>query len=116
MKRRKVRVLKEMPFAKVGKELEVICGFGVDVVFINDTAHKVDPLIGEWLEWVEGEKSFEEKLRKEGYFRPEEIAQIAKEHYLGVFDKVDAKYNVFRSDMVPMEQVVECYRKALEDA
>ena len=57
---KKVRVLKEMPFAKVGEELSF------EDYFLMDAKTNSDVLFATgWLEWVEEEKSLEEKFEGE---------------------------------------------------
>lgn len=85
---KKVRVLKELPFASVGFEFEIdddFCCMGKFTFSLREIERWVHD---DWLEWVEEDKSLEEKL---GYHVSEHqvklIAQIAGEHYKAKFDK-----------------------------
>ena len=102
---KRVRVCKEMPFAKVGEELEV--KMEGDWQYIETGGERpimqypVIALINRgWLEWVEEDKSLEEKIYNwytDGHYiectdkwdrdNAKELAQIAKDYHLAVFDK-----------------------------
>ena len=88
---KKVRVLREMPFARVGTILE-IDSFLEDIVGALRAKG--------YVEWLEEDKSLEEKFRDRacekdshywGMLDLEKLAQIAKDHYLAVFDKIRRK-------------------------
>ena len=122
---KKVRVIKEMPFAKVGDVFEIY-----DTAYVSNAIKPgkvagmyedlcVDSFIREgWLEYVEEEKSLEEKLNV--WFKNKvrqyqssksldggQVAQIAKEHYLEVFNKATIRC---------VSNEIEIARKALEKA
>lgn len=102
---KRVRVLKEMPFAKVWEEFEVtefnlkheddyctIGDFNVDMKTLEKWFYDG------WLEWVEEDKSLADEIHGEwikpgvdavtiNKERAESIAQIAKEHYQKKFDE-----------------------------
>ncbi len=83
---KKVRVLKEMPFAKVGDVIDTKL-FPCDLYFFL-TKNK-------YIEWVEEPKSLEEKFDiflGGGFNARRGLAQIAREHYLGVVDEASAVY------------------------
>jgi len=117
---KKVRVLKEMPFAKVGEEFELTIHNCID--FGDVALHKDNVIHWEmngYLEWVEEDKSLEEKF--EIYYAEStldhnnsiksDLAKIAKEHYLGVFDKaLDGYANLNGYDSKRERHI----RKALE--
>ena len=108
---KKVRVLKEIHFAKVGEEFELkeveSYKFGVGEsdymnITINPTAFssafsrsiKIKDLIQDgWLEWVEEEKSLEEKFKMiVGNETSKEAFLVAKEHYQKKFDEALAEW------------------------
>lgn len=122
---KKVRVLKEMPFAKVGEESYTIehgiFQYGQQLGGYNLYVKDIDKWIKDgWLEWVEEPKSLEEKLEQlklrvtaENYItlKYEDtalVAQIAKEHYLAVVNKVIEECGVVYGRK-------EVIRKAIEE-
>ncbi len=85
---KKVRVLKEMPFAKVGEELQVFCVTSIIRIFhkskrqgayIEYFEEDIENLLGVWLEWVEEEKSLEEEFINNVACR--QVAEFEKEKY-----------------------------------
>lgn len=96
---KKVRVLKEMPFAEVGKELTISEGQDqwLEPIRINELVKRG------WLEWVEEEKILEERFAENCeklviYEKNAEVselikclwkehAQIAKKHFLAALTK-----------------------------
>lgn len=110
---RRVKVLKEMPFAKVGEEINTL-----DFCFLIAFGGTQESLIKDgWLEYVEEEKTLEEKIKEQVITTTscstlndtscKSLSQIAKEHYLEVFDKATIR-------SVSTEAIT--IRKALEDA
>ena len=123
---KKVRILKEMPFAKVGTVWEDHSGgISIDICTIEYPIRNIHWLVKDgWLEWVEEEKTLEEKIKLVTwrYYPKEEddarqwsrdAAQIAKEHYLGVFDKANLSRDLMTEEC---RGCFECNRKALEEA
>ncbi len=120
----KVRVLKEMPFAKVGEKFE--CAnekwnnkpSHSDIIQFNSnntvTMNIEDMVKDGWLEWIEEDKSLEKKIEipligsQLTLLVIREIAQIANDHFLEVFDKT-TRGNWSSS-------IFNDLRKALEDA
>lgn len=114
---KRVRVLKEMPFAKVGQMFEKSLGTTLFCIGgILYTQQNVDGLIGKWLEWVEEEKSLEEKLesspdlsitsgtpQEDGHYHTthsanyKKLSQLATDHFKEKFD--EAAENQGHSDM-----------------
>ena len=120
---KKVRVLKEMPFAKVGEEFETRgCpedqkdGLYLPGWSFHPSA--VESMIRtSWLEWVEEEKSLEEKFKglwlsktNQAYTK---YSHTAKDHFLEVFDKAHIKY---WGDPTVLNIYAQHIRKALEEA
>jgi len=89
---KKVRVLKEMPKNKVGDVIDTKL-FPCDLYFFLTT--------NGYIELVTEEKSLEEKLfegtddslRRKPTRQYQIYAQIAREHYLGVFDKASQEWH-----------------------
>jgi len=140
---KKVRVLKEMPFAKVGEEFELPpdgtwcidndcegkkTWFGLEILKLIDNG---------WLEWVEEEKSLTRKIFEK--FNSESInyrykeslcatfAQIAREHYQEDFKKRLDSIQKHLEDLESTGDIqvrskwswkgfIDMHRKALEDA
>jgi len=119
---KKVRVLKEMPFTKVGKEMEVIDD---SVEWCNHYYHgdNLNQLFKDgWLEWVEEEKSLLDNFNKidnaESYsslqcLKNKQKITVAKQHFLQVFDK--AKNEEISRYTWTLKHEANI-RKALEDA
>ncbi len=112
----KVRVLREMPFAKVGEVLNINNDMALDIKgFIGgytEICIKVGSMIQDgWLEEVKEER-LEDKLMCHIKLVPENVrervAKIAHDHYLEVFDK--ASENVMGFDCLKR------IRTALEQA
>ena len=96
---KRVRVLQDMPFAKVGDEIVIYFYNGVTESLKQGLCigeQTFDLIIEQgWLEWIEEEKSLEDKLidnyNKNKYSLNvnrcmKDNAQIAKEHFLSFFD------------------------------
>ena len=121
---KRVRVLKEIPFAKVGEELELqhdgsfclqgSCQCSYPVFYRDNLTLMIED---GWLEWVEEEKSLEDKFMEAGVncynYDP---VKIAKDHYLEVFDKVAKPGSPIEISHEGLRQFYESIRKALEDA
>jgi len=116
----KVRVIKEMPFAKVGEVFDVIGG---DTIFITIKGEhaKVCYLVCGLIEdgWVEEVHILEDKLDQ----IPDEnctdcikkTVKVVKEHYLEVFDKA---FKDFMDDVAwgkAFKEYINRGRKALEE-
>ena len=108
---KKIRVLKEMPFAKVGEIIP-------ETVMYSMYPENTKRLISEgWLEWVEEEKTLKEVLidfknKVKASSSDEiigEIANTVKQHTLEVFDKAMKGINVIDGSLT------QHIRKALED-
>ncbi len=93
---KKVIVLKEMPFAKVGDIIECISGFWQFGCFQLNEYGMNNWIEGGWLEWVEEEKSLMDKIlirliRQKKNISDEQQAIdftiISRDHTLEVFDK-----------------------------
>lgn len=95
MRVRKVRVGKEMPWANIGEEyvIDERGGFYLGVerplhyIYRNDL---ILLLNGGWLEEVKEEKTLAEKMM--GCKPYNELAEIARQHYLERFDKVAGEH------------------------
>jgi len=111
---RKVRVEKEMPFAKVGEEFEVK-DYHIRVGGLRPfQSYPIMQLVADgWLSWVEEEKSLEEKFEKLGssFSGKNAYANIAKSHYLEVFEKC-CKEQLHDCSNYPLNYI----RTALEEA
>jgi len=97
---KKVRVTKEFPFVNVGDEFlisEDSMLFNINGVCF-ETRFLESGMIGKWLEWVEEDKSLEEKFNDEieknkSFFMESELwnkvlAKIATDHFKERFNKV----------------------------
>ena len=134
---KKVRVTKEFPFVNVGDEF-LISG---DSLLINinglsnglsfETRFLESGMIGKWLEWVEEDKTLEEKFEEtlvgtcievdnpKNYTAVkmllheelDKLAQIARTHALEVFNK---KEEEICRENTTYNQKIKCIRKALE--
>ena len=114
---KKVKVIKEMPFAKVGDIWDVkdrglnhtTRTFTLTTVPYKDTP--VEPMIRDgWLEWVEEPKSLEEIFKdyynqEGGYPNYEDLAKIAYNHYKDIFDKAVS--------LGEMDTITSCVLKVL---
>jgi len=109
---KKVKVLKEMPFAKVGEEwvLDNEPGFPdyrVEAPHELMTTYYPDEIAtmikDGWLEWVTEPKTLKDNfdqylssgVNPNGHHvSPTRLAQIARDHYLGVFDEAFKNNNL----------------------
>ena len=122
----KVRVIKEMPFAKVGEVFDVIGG---DTIFITIKGEhaKVCYLVCGLIEdgWVEEVHILEDKLDQ----IPDEnctdcikkTVKVVKEHYLEVFDKATVGKVIECGNTIPtgtlnVFEILGNTRKAIEEA
>ena len=118
----KVRVLKEMPFAKIGKVFEVDFSNPRWVIKCGGVEYPSQSLLMDgWIEEVKGE-SLEDKFliemmtfteHEENFIK---LAKIAKEHYLEVFDKA---FKPIRDDVAwgkAFQDYINRGRKAIEEA
>ena len=124
---KKVKVLKEMPFAKVGNEFELCEAGWLKLTSIKDDylpirPQEVQQMIKDgWLEWVEEEKSLPCKIM-ESYPRLTKMesvgsAHLAKEHCLEVFDEALKNYALnMRQHDKDQESATMVIRKALEES
>ena len=109
----KVRVLKEMPFAKVGEVFEADNSKGITLKLRKETFWLNRYGIVEWIRdgWLEEvkEESLEDKYNALSYRigdTSEELAQIAKDHYLNIVTQWEENEDVCS---------VKSLRKALEE-
>lgn len=122
---KKIRVIKDLPFAKVGEEFDLNCDGELYIWSGRHTIIMIEKMIKDgWLEWVEEPKTLEDKFRdKYSVWYPESpnnykmiaLAHIAKEHYLEVFDK----FNTGKIVEVELDAIIKhigLLRKALENA
>jgi len=88
---KRVRVLKEMPFAKVGFEYQINLTKHIFIGGMELSTHELEDLIDRnWLEWVEEDKSLAQKYKDIGKVydnTAEEMAQIADIHYKEYYQK-----------------------------
>ena len=120
---KKVRVIKEMPFAKVGEEVKLNKCKQATFQGVVHTQATVRKLVGKgYLEYVtkpkvEEPRTLEEKFHK--YFLGKavitDLAKLAKEHYLEVFDKF-LEHNHHAKFMFKYGEYLKNIRKALEEA
>ena len=131
---KKVRVLRVMPFAKIGDQWYVDAE---GMIYERDGNCALlyqgvypDQFIKEgWLEWVNEEKSLSDKFLNAIYDNDvsghdlgkssiNELAQTAKEHYLGVFDKFVKLFEESDISTNPKVLANKTYliRKALEQS
>ena len=120
MELKRVRILKEMPWVRVDEDfaLDKNGEWFLHPAVVHSSFAIQKMIDWGWLEWVEEDKSLEEKieakllrtgetLEANVHYRSKELAQIAREHTLEVFDKAHREFgNVHIFDI----------RKALEDA
>ena len=114
---KKVRVLKKMPFAEIGEKLSItqrFYYFGVEFLW---NEHAVKQMISNgWLEWVEEDKSLEEKFndyqKKQWQIRMPltDLVNIARTHFLEVFDKKQKQLGMKQN-----HTGLDYIRKALEN-
>lgn len=106
---KRVRVLREMPFAKVGEEFEpngLLVTIGKIYTWSKFTCSANALVDGGWIEWVEEEKSLEDKfmdveLPKDGEmcgncFGPKAtkiLFQIATDHFKEKFNEAIKEYD-----------------------
>lgn len=118
-------VEKELPFGIVGK---ISCKNSDGHYWFEGHRFNHDTICG-WvargfLSWVEEEKSLEDKILKflqsphheVGLDKATIIAKIAKEHYLGVFDRLVERKEMTVYDTVQLKPYVDKIRKAIEEA
>jgi len=81
---KRVRVLKDMPFAKVGEEFDIsIDGFIIDnkcdgmYIGLDPSTFVRDG----WLEWVEEPKSLEEKMKEHNIIKNVTASLVATSHF-----------------------------------
>jgi len=122
---KKVRVLKEMPFAKVGEEFKYdLSGIWLERTDMQSRylpKHFVEAWVEDgWLEIVEEENKLDNKLldrmKKEGNvcgYLLNDLTEIAKEHYLRVFDHV---YKNCIIEELSRYETCAYIRKAIEEA
>ena len=125
-KMKRVRVCKEMPFAKVGevhsRQSNDMYKFNTNLGVLDIPELTIRDWIKDgWIEWVAEEKSLEEKidvvLCQHGcvsFKVKKPVAQIAKEHYLEAFDKASETYVDDSELSWPL--TVDKIRKAIEEA
>lgn len=130
---RKVRVTREMPFAKVGEEFEIGAGYAIRIptrmnyceyYFKEDIEYLIKT---SWLEYVEEKKTLKEKILDikyrvcgDGYIELKEedasyTSVVAKEHFMQILDDIEIKYcnHSSREDYI---SALEDFRKAIEEA
>ena len=123
---KEVRVLKEMPFAKVGEEFEVNDQY---IDFGNGWSCSGGQAIGQnidagWLEWVKEERSLEEEFDEADNNAPARLissnrskAQIATDHerkrYMKKFDKAVKPGSVIYYDKPRDFNICDYIRKAM---
>ncbi len=124
---KKVRVIKEMPFAKVGTVIELdevrsnsIVINTIDGLYYRFVKDELTYLIEDkWLEWVKEEKSLEEKFkimlfsvaRRESELSELDylhLSSIATTHFLEAFDNITVLW-----DGEPLKKAI---RQALQKA
>lgn len=122
---KKVKVEKDLPGLEIGQIIDVspntcwavISGVPITIEEMVDT---------DFLSWVEEEKTLEEKFAdKYPYAAPgkylEELAQLAKEHYLEVFSAARAAGSLYPDGFVGLSsgnisESLDKVRKVLEEA
>ena len=119
---KKVRVLKEMPFAKVGEELDLNDNtpfWGYITKGGSSVCPSIETLMNDgWLEWVEEEKRLEDKFIDScttfgETTKWEVLVSVAKQHTLEVVKKALKPHKFPNNDREEAMYLYIC--KALED-